>query len=139
MSYEQKGTWVYLTVVVGTYGTYLAIILNRLASDAVATVPYVSALLWSIGASMIAAIVGRIALEIARPSETYTRDARDKEISRFGEYVGQGPLVVGALAALLMAMVEWDYFWIANVIYLGFVVSAIVSSVVKLVAYRRGL
>jgi hypothetical protein len=139
MSYEQKGTWVYLTVVVGAYATYVAIIVNRLAGDAVATVPYVSTLLWSLGASMIAAIVGRIALEILRPSENYTRDARDKEIGRFGEYIGQGPLVVGAVAALIMAMAEWDYFWIANVIYLGFVVSAIVGSVAKLVAYRRGL
>jgi hypothetical protein len=31
-----------------------------------------------------------------------------------------------------------DYFWIANVIYLGFVLSAVAGSVVKLVAYRRG-
>ena len=29
-------------------------------------------------------------------------------------------------------------FWIANVIYLGFVLSGIVASIAKLVAYRRG-
>jgi hypothetical protein len=42
-------------------------------------------------------------------------------------------------AALVMAMIRWDYFWIANVIYLGFVLWAIAGSVVRLVAYRRGL
>jgi hypothetical protein len=48
-------------------------------------------------------------------------------------------VIAGAAAALGMAIARWDYFWIANVIYLGFVLWAIVGSVVKLVAYRRGL
>jgi hypothetical protein len=47
--------------------------------------------------------------------------------------------VAAAAAALLMAMAKWDYFWIANVIYLGFVRWAVGGSVLKLVAYRRGL
>jgi hypothetical protein len=38
-----------------------------------------------------------------------------------------------------MAMARWDQFWIANVLYLGFVLSAVGGSVMKLVAYRRGL
>jgi hypothetical protein len=36
-------------------------------------------------------------------------------------------------------MAEFDYFWIANTIFLVFVLSAITSSIVKIVAYRRGL
>ncbi len=48
-------------------------------------------------------------------------------------------LVTSAGAALCMAMARWDYFWIANVLYLGFVLWAIAGSVLKLVAYRRGL
>jgi hypothetical protein len=47
--------------------------------------------------------------------------------------------VAAAAAALVMAMAKADYFWIANVIYLGFVLWAVVGSVLKLVAYRRGL
>ena len=38
----------------------------------------------------------------------------------------------------VMAMAELDYFWIANLIYLAFVLSAILGSVAKIVAYRRG-
>lgn len=139
MSYEEKGTWVYLTVAVGAYGAYLAIILGRLAGGAVDTVSYASTLLWAIGASVVASVVGRTVVEIARPSDNHARDARDKEIDRFGEYVGRWPLVAGAVAALVMALADWDHFWIANVIYLGFVAAAIVGSAVKLVAYRRGL
>jgi hypothetical protein len=44
-----------------------------------------------------------------------------------------------AAAALVMAMAKVDYFWIANVIYLGFVLWAVAGSALKLVAYRRGL
>ncbi len=38
-----------------------------------------------------------------------------------------------------MALLKMDYFWIANVIYLGFVLWAVAGSAIKLVAYRRGL
>jgi hypothetical protein len=38
-----------------------------------------------------------------------------------------------------LAMAEFEYFWIANAIYLAFVVSALTASVVKIAAYRRGL
>ena len=48
-------------------------------------------------------------------------------------------LVAGAAAGMFMAMAKVDYFWIANVIYLGFVLWAVGGSVLKLVAYRRGL
>jgi hypothetical protein len=143
MSSEEKGNWVYLVVVIGTYGAYLAIILGRLADTPVSEVRYVSALLWSIGASIAASIVGRIVVEIVAeartPGEGHQTDVRDKEIDRFGELAGRWFLIAGAVAALLMAMAEWDYFWIANVIYLGFALSAIGSSVLKLVAYRRGM
>ena len=64
--------------------------------------------------------------------------AVNREIYRFGEHIGQSFLVVGGVAALIMAMAEWDHFWIANVIYLAFVLSAILGSVAKIVAYRRG-
>jgi hypothetical protein len=41
-------------------------------------------------------------------------------------------------AALAMSLAELDHFWIANVIYLAFVLSAIIGSVAKIFAYRRG-
>ena len=62
-------------------------------------------------------------------------------MGRFGEHASRWFLVAGAAAALVMAMAmaKVDYFWIANVIYLGFVLWAVAGSVLKLVAYRRGL
>ena len=139
MSYEEKGTWVYLVASAGAYVVYVVIVLGRLLHTPVAEVPYVSVLLWTTGASIVASIAGRILVETASPSDSRRADVRDKEIYRFGEYASRWFLVAGAAAALAMAMARWDYFWIANVIYLGFVLWAVGGSVLKLVAYHRGL
>lgn len=139
MTFEEKRTWVYLVTSAGAYLVYLVIVLQRLAHTPVAHVPYVATLLWTTVASIVASIVGSVAVETARRSETRRPDVRDREIARFGEYASRWCVVVGATAAFCMALAKWDYFWIANAIYLGFVLWAVVGSVVKLVAYRRGM
>ena len=96
-------------------------------------------LLVSTTASIFIATVIRSVLEVARPSDSTKADVRDREIARFGEHASRWCVVGGAAAGFFMAMREWDYFWIANVIYLGFVLWAVVGSVLRLVAYRRGL
>jgi hypothetical protein len=139
MSYEEKRTWVYLVSSAVSYGVYLAIVSGRALHSPVAQVPYVSVLLWTTGASIAASIVGSVLAEAARPSDSRQRDVRDREISRFGEHVTRWFVFAGAAAALCMAMARWDYFWIANVIYLGFTLWAVSGSAVKLAAYRRGM
>ncbi|WP_454042122.1 hypothetical protein [Cellulosimicrobium sp. Marseille-Q8652] len=138
MSYEEKGTWVYLVVSVVVYAAYVGVILSRADGGPVADVAYVAPLLWSIGAAIVAGIVVRIVVEIVRPSESYRSDERDRELARLGVTVGWWGVVGGSLAALALALVEADHFWIANAVYLGFVLSAVLSSVTTIVAYRRG-
>ena len=139
MSYEEKGTWVYLVTSAGAYAVYLVIILGRVMTTPVAEVPYASVLLWTTLASIVASMAGRTLVETASPSDSRRRDVRDKEIYRFGEYASRWFIVAGAAAGFFLALAEVDYFWIANVIYLGFVLWAVAGSVLKLVAYRRGL
>jgi len=139
MSYEQKGTWIYLVTSAGAYAVYLVIVIGRILHMPVSQAPYISVLLWTTGASILASIVGRVVVETARPSDSRRSDVRDKEISQFGEHASRWFIVAGSEAALIMAMARWDYFWIANVLYLGFVLWAVAGSAIKLVAYRRGL
>jgi hypothetical protein len=139
MSYEEKGTWVYLVTSAGSYAVYLVIILGRVLRTPVAEVPYAAVLLWTVGVSIVASTVGRTIVETVRPSDSRRSDVRDKEIYRFGEYASRWFVIAGAGAALVMAMLKVDYFWIANVIYLGFTLWAVAGSALKLVAYRRGL
>ena len=42
------------------------------------------------------------------------------------------------LGALGLALAEVDHFWIANAIYTTFILAALTTSAVKIVAYRRG-
>ena len=138
MSFEEKSAWIMGVVAVASYGVYLIIILGQGGTMDLAKVPYVAPLLWTIGASIVGSIALHAVLGISSPRDAGKKDQRDKEIYRFGEYVGQSFVVIGGVAALLMAMAEWGHFWIANVIYLAFVLSAILGSVAKIVAYRRG-
>ncbi len=139
MSYEEKGTWAYLVAIIATYAAYLAIVLTRLQATPASHVQYVAVLLWTSGASVIASTFIRTLIETARPSESRRSDVRDKEIARHGEHASRWFIIAAAAAALVMAMAKWDYFWIANVIYLGFVLWAAVGSILRLIAYRRGL
>ena len=139
MSFEEKGTWTSAVVTAGAYIAYLTIILGRAEDVALADVSYVSTMLWTIGLVVGLSILGHIAVAISKPSEADKRDARDKEIFRFGEFIGGIVLGVGLLIPLGLALAEFAHFWIANAIFLLFVVSSTTSSVVKIVAYRRGL
>lgn len=139
MSYEEKGTWVYLVVSVSVFAGYVAVLLGRVDGAPVTDVEFAPLLVWAIGTVIAATVVVRILVEIARPSENYRVDPRDKEINRLGDYVSGGVLSVGMLVPLALTLRESDHFWIANSMYGAFFVSAVVGSVVKLVAYRRGL
>jgi cell division protein FtsW (lipid II flippase) len=138
MSFEEKSAWVMGLLAIGAYTAYIIIVFGMAASTPLVEVPYVAPLLWTIGASIVASIVLHIVLGILSPKDAGKKDQRDKEIYRFGEYIGQSFVVIGGVAALAMAMAEMDHFWIANVIYLAFVLSAILGSVAKVVAYRKG-
>jgi hypothetical protein len=137
MSFDEKRAWIQAVVAVGGYGTYLAIILGRAGQTPLAELHYVTTLLWTVGGAIVAAIVLHMVSGMVSRNGTQ-KDQRDREINRFGEHIGQSFVVVGAVAALLMAMAEFRYFWIANTIYLAFVLSAVLGSVAKIVAYRRG-
>jgi hypothetical protein len=138
MPSEEKRAWIMAVVTIASYAVYLVIILARAEGTELAQVSYVSTMLWTIAASITASILLNILVGTASPKGAKRKDSRDQEINRLGEYIGQSFVVIGGVTVLIMAMVKVDYFWIANAIYLAFVLSSILASVTKLVAYRRG-
>jgi cation transporter-like permease len=138
MAFQEKRAWVMALASIGAYAAYLAAVLGGRGSGVLVDAPYVAALLWTVGAAIVANVVLQIPLALTAPRDAGTRDERDREINRFGEYVGQSFVVIGGVAALLMAMAEVEQFWIANAIYLAFVLSAVLSSGAKIAAYRWG-
>lgn len=139
MGSEERSAWIMLIVTLVSYGIYLWMVLGQGSSMPLAEVPYVAAMLWSIGGAIIAGIVLNMLGGMLLMQGTPRKDQRDREIYRFGEYVGQSFLVLGGVGVLVMAMAQVPHFWIANTVYLAFGLSAVLASVAKLVAYRRGL
>jgi len=138
MTLEERRSWTYLAVAVVAYGVYVGTVVTKAASAPLTDVDYVPVMLWTIGIAIVGGIVINIGQAVFTPRRDQTVDVRDRDIAQLGDRVGQSFLVIGALAALLLAIVEAPYFYIANVVYLGFVLSAVLSSVTKVVVYRRG-
>jgi len=101
-------------------------------------VDYLPILLWMIVAAVVASIVGRILAAIVWQGEGHETDVRDRDIDRRGEYIGGLVLGIGMVVPFILTVIEVDYFWIANAMYLVFVVASIVGTTIKLIVYRRG-
>ncbi len=136
MTLEEARAWARLVAPVVAYGVYVAVVLGRASGRPLAGVPYAATLLLAVAASIVGATVVETVIRTANPKMSRVKDVRDREISRLGDHVGQSFVVIGATAALLMAMAGWQRFWIANVIYLFFVLSAVFGNVTKAVVYR---
>jgi len=136
MAHQEKRAWIMLVVSVVAYAAYVVVVLHRATGAPLVDVPYAAPLLWSIGLAIVANVVLDVLTSLGTPRSEYAKDARDKEIARIGDLTGQSFLVIAALAAMVLAMLETDYFWITNVVYLGFALSAVLGSATKIAGYR---
>ncbi len=142
MSLEEKHWWTYAAIALVVPTVYFALVLPQAAGTPVDEIEFQVPLLIAGGAGavlgVIATIVLRIVSDIASPKGAALKDQRDRDIHRLGEYVAGIVLAAAMVVPFGLAMLEVDHFWIANAMYLAFVLSALAGSAVKLVAYRRG-
>jgi hypothetical protein len=155
MSFEEKLTWVNTVVAVVVAGVYFWIVLGQTGDTPVAEIAYQRTLIIAVGASIVLTIIGAIMTAIGTAVGTAIRaevtgegsvddieiesaDERDKSIGRRGDLVGMYVSSAGAVGVMALIMLEYEYFWIANALYLSFVIGSLVGSAVKLTAYRRG-
>ncbi|HZL63559.1 MAG TPA: hypothetical protein VFD50_01250 [Thermoleophilia bacterium] len=149
MPFEEKMTWVSGLAMIVVPLVYFVVMIGRLQSTPAADIAYQVPLIVAMVASVVLVIIGAIVMAIGtsisatirgrKPEDEIDRkDERDKTISRRGDLIGYYVASAGMVGVLILTMLETDYFWIANALYLSFVVAMAVSTVVKLVAYRRG-
>jgi hypothetical protein len=138
MTFEERNTWIFAVTAILSYAAYLAVILGRAQGTPLAQVAYVRPMLWAIGVAIVASIAGSILSGVVWRRDCAKKDVRDEEIRRFGEYVGNSFVAIGAMAALFLSMAEVAHFWIANAVYLCFALSALLASATKIIAYRTG-
>ena len=143
MVYEERNVWAGLIVSVLVIPAYVIAVLLQAGGGALTAVDWFPLMLWTIGIGIVATIVisvlwGIIA-GVKDPDGVGRSDIRDRDISRMGSRVEQGFLVIAGLGVIVLCAVGADVFWIANTMFLGFAVSAIVGGVARAIAYRRGL
>jgi hypothetical protein len=159
MTFDERRTWIEAVVTAVVPGLYFLSVLPKASNTPIAEIEYQ----WLLGVSVvvsIATIIGgiivtniaalvanEVAGERGDPTHLETSaaaaaldrsDERDAAIGRIGAQVGGVVLGLAVLVPLGLAMAESEYFWIANSLYAALVLSSLASSVVKLVAYRRG-
>ena len=143
MVYEERNVWASLVVSVIGMAIYTVLVLQQAAGRSVEDVDWVPLMLWTIGGSIAAAIVVSIVWGIFAgmrdPDGVGTSDQRDRDISHMSTRVGQAFLVIAGLGVIIECALELDWFWIANTMFYGFAVSAIVGGIASVIAYRRGL
>lgn len=138
MSFDEKNAWIYAVLALVLPVIYFVITLGQVPATPVAEINYQVPMLIAIGAAIVLAIVLSIVIGIFSPRKAGKSDPRDKDINRLGQHVAGIVLGVAMIAPFGFALAEFDQFWIANAMYLAFVLSALVGTTVRLVAYRRG-
>ena len=138
MTFKAKTTAIMLVTLTIVYGWYFIQMLPEIAETPVSEIGYQGVMLATVVLFVILFVAGMVVLAAADRRQADDEDERDQLIERRGDQVGSYVLLVAALAAMALAMVEGDYFWIANALLAGLVLSELVKGVVMLAAYRRG-
>jgi hypothetical protein len=147
MSFEEKTTWVTALSQLVVALWYLARILSKAATTPVAAIGYRGDLLVMIVVSVALTVAGVVAVAVVaaaraeisgEPADVDRKDERDRSIARFAGNIGGTVLAAGVVPAMLLAVFEFDHFWIAHALLAAIVVSELVTAGVKVAAYRRG-
>ncbi len=140
MTFEEKSQWAYGFASLVAPAVYLVWLAGKITDvTSVADIDYVRTMLWAIGAGIIVNVIGGMFVRASNPDEADKRDARDRDIIRRGNAVGFivfSTLVVGPF---VLAMRDADTFWIANALYLAYILTALTTVVVKATLYRKGI
>ncbi|QYH34738.1 hypothetical protein [Salinibacterium sp. M195] len=143
MVYEERNKWSALIVTLITTIAYVIVVVQAADGGPLTAVEWWPIMAWTIGISIVATIIisvlwGIIA-GIFDPDGVGKSDQRDRDISLMGDRVGQSFMVIGGLGVIVLSAFEANTFWIANAMFFGFALSAIVGGVASVIAYRRGL
>lgn len=142
MVYQERAAWAGLISSVVSAALYLYLLLGFRA-DPIEQSDWLWAMLWAIGAGVVLTAVLTIVWGLIAgrndPAAASVTDIRDRDISRLGGRVEHAFLVLAGLAVIALCAFRVDVFWIAQVMFTGFAVSAFVGGIARVIAYRRGL
>lgn len=143
MVYEERNAWSGLIISPITMVVYVVLVLQQAGGGPLTDVDWFPLMLWVIGGGIVATILlsvvwGMLA-GMKDPDGVGRSDIRDRDISRMGGRVEQAFIVIAGLGVIVLCAVGADVFWIANCMFAGFAVAALVGGIARVIAYRRGL
>lgn len=143
MVYQERVAWSQLVVSVITIAAYAVMVFQQAGGGDPTAVDWLPLMLWTIGGGIVLTalitIVWGIIAGLRDPQSSTASDIRDRDISRLGGRVEHAFLVIAGLGVIALCGIGTDLFWVANAMFLGFAVSALIGGIARVIAYRRGL
>lgn len=135
---EERSAWIQLVLAVVGYPVYLVLLFADGVGRPLAERAFVWPMIWVVGVSIAVSMILHAVFRVYTDRDAEKPDERDLLITRWGERIGHAFVVLGAVVALVLVMLDAASFWIANAIFVGFFLSAALSSLARLFAYRKG-
>lgn len=138
MRFPEKSAWMMAVTVVVGYGCYLAGVMGQLDGASVAGIDYqLTAVVAAVSVVALVA-VSHLALAATGPTSSKGDFSGGAAIKRYARSTSGVVVSAAAVIAMVLAMVEADYFWIANVILAGLVAAELAAAGSEILIYRRG-
>jgi hypothetical protein len=125
------------TVVI-PYGWYLANVVGQLDDGSVAGIDYQRTAV--VAAIAVVVLTAMFHIVIAASGRASSKDSQSgaAAIKRYARSTGGVIVTASSVLGMALAMIEADYFWIANVILAGLVVAEVTTAGSEILIYRRG-
>ena len=136
-SFEERSVWVTLIATLLVLGGYFYVAAGLLAEGITEMAAYVPLFVVAVGLLVVVLIVGHLLAIIGGKPED--RDERDRQIAWRAEHNSSWLLAVGVLAAVFGLALPIEKVWIANGLLAALFVSEVMSKLLQLVYYRRGM
>jgi hypothetical protein len=140
MTLTEGSRWAFLVLVIVASAIYGFTVLPQLATTDAADIGWQIPMIWAIGIQVVGTIVLSIVIAIVNGIVTRRQpedaDVRDKQIERYGDRIAQGIMAFGSAGVLVLTMLELDWFWIGNALYLAGAVGAVIGAIASIRAYH---
>lgn len=120
------------------YGWYLTSVIDQLDGSPVADVGYETTAVMASIAVVVLSAVSHIVLAVTGSAGSRSNQTGATAIKRYARSHGAAVVAAASVLGMVLAMVEADHFWIANVILAGLVIAEVTSAGSEILLYRRG-
>ncbi len=136
-SFEEKSVWIQLAGTVLGLGAYFVVAWRMIDAGVRELLPFAAVFLAASGLLAIIIVAGHIVAAVASRPEG--RDERDRLIEWRAEANSSWLLAVGIFATLTGMVFSVSNVWTANALLLSLFLTQVLSFVLRLVYYRRGM